>query len=106
MPEDKPGTPQIDAEPLPPLEKQKQDPPGLESEMRPRPRYRAERYRPDGHPLTDLGRIRPARHRRRAGRIRCRSVRRSALGLGAGCDSVSAFQRVRERRRWLVSHQG
>ncbi|GEB51315.1 short-chain dehydrogenase [Streptomyces cacaoi] len=40
------AVPQIDAEPVPPFEKQKQDPPGLESEMSPRPRYLAERYRP------------------------------------------------------------
>ncbi|MEU2721421.1 SDR family oxidoreductase [Streptomyces smyrnaeus] len=48
MPDNRPDTPQIDAEPVPPFEKQKQDPPGLESKMEPRPRYRAERYRPAG----------------------------------------------------------
>lgn len=47
MPKDK-DTPQVDAEPTPPFHKQKQNPPGLESEMKPRPRYRAPRYKAAG----------------------------------------------------------
>ncbi|GHH87662.1 hypothetical protein GCM10018793_64430 [Streptomyces sulfonofaciens] len=38
--------PQVTAEPVPPYPKQRQPHPGLESLMEPRPRYRAERYRP------------------------------------------------------------
>jgi NAD(P)-dependent dehydrogenase (short-subunit alcohol dehydrogenase family) len=38
--------PQIGSEPSPPFDKQRQRHPGLESEMNPRPRYQAERYRP------------------------------------------------------------
>ncbi|MDH6514976.1 NAD(P)-dependent dehydrogenase (short-subunit alcohol dehydrogenase family) [Streptomyces sp. SAI-135] len=38
----------IASEPTPDFPEQKQDPPGLESEMEPRPRYRAERYRAAG----------------------------------------------------------
>lgn len=40
--------PVISSEPAPPLSQQKQNPPGLESDMDPRPRYRAERYRAAG----------------------------------------------------------
>jgi NAD(P)-dependent dehydrogenase (short-subunit alcohol dehydrogenase family) len=38
----------VSAEPAPPFAKQWQDHPGLDSELRPPPRYRAERYRPAG----------------------------------------------------------
>jgi NAD(P)-dependent dehydrogenase (short-subunit alcohol dehydrogenase family) len=40
--------PQIQAEPKPPFPKQKLAKPGLESELRPRPKYRAPRYKPAG----------------------------------------------------------
>ncbi len=47
------GTPaQIVSEPRPEFPAQKQVPPGLEADMNPRPRYRAERYKPAGK-LTD-----------------------------------------------------
>jgi NAD(P)-dependent dehydrogenase (short-subunit alcohol dehydrogenase family) len=38
--------PQVFSEPFPPFEEQRQTHPGLESRMEPRPRYRAEHYRP------------------------------------------------------------
>ncbi|MDH6438220.1 hypothetical protein M2158_006761 [Streptomyces sp. SAI-144] len=40
--------PVITSEPTPDFPERKQDPPGLESDMDPRPRYRAERYRAAG----------------------------------------------------------
>ncbi|AXK35041.1 SDR family NAD(P)-dependent oxidoreductase [Streptomyces armeniacus] len=40
--------PQVETEPSPPFQKQKQQPPGLERDMEPRPRYRAENYKPAG----------------------------------------------------------
>lgn len=43
---EQPGKPQITSEPAPTFDKQRQRHPGLESKMSPRPRYRAERYRP------------------------------------------------------------
>ncbi len=44
IPGDEPST----AEPKPPFPKQKQAPPGMESKMRPRPRYQAPEYKPAG----------------------------------------------------------
>jgi NAD(P)-dependent dehydrogenase (short-subunit alcohol dehydrogenase family) len=41
-------TPQIKDQPKPPFPKQHQDPPGLESELQPKPRYQARRYKPAG----------------------------------------------------------
>jgi len=38
--------PQIDTEPKPPFPAQKLDKPGIESELRPRPRYQAAKYKP------------------------------------------------------------
>jgi NAD(P)-dependent dehydrogenase (short-subunit alcohol dehydrogenase family) len=35
-------------QPKPPFKKQRQDPPGLESELKPAPRYKADRYKPTG----------------------------------------------------------
>jgi NAD(P)-dependent dehydrogenase (short-subunit alcohol dehydrogenase family) len=35
-------------QPKPPFKKQRQDPPGLESELKPAPRYKADRYKPAG----------------------------------------------------------
>jgi NAD(P)-dependent dehydrogenase (short-subunit alcohol dehydrogenase family) len=40
--------PQIDAEPKPPFPEQKLAKPGIEAELRPRPRYQAARYKPAG----------------------------------------------------------
>jgi NAD(P)-dependent dehydrogenase (short-subunit alcohol dehydrogenase family) len=40
--------PQIDSEPKPPFPSQKLDKPGLEADMKERPRYQAPRYRPAG----------------------------------------------------------
>jgi NAD(P)-dependent dehydrogenase (short-subunit alcohol dehydrogenase family) len=40
--------PQMQSEPEPPFPRQKQKSPGLESELAPRPRYQAPRYRPSG----------------------------------------------------------
>ena len=40
--------PQMQAEPKPPFPKQKLPKPGLEAELRPRPRYKAPRYKPAG----------------------------------------------------------
>ena len=39
------ATPQIQKEPKPPFPKQHQDQPGLEKDLRPRPRYEARRYK-------------------------------------------------------------
>ena len=41
-------TPQIDSEPEPPFPNQKLEKPGLEADMKERPRYQASRYRPAG----------------------------------------------------------
>src|SRR5262245_40015264 len=38
----------VPREPVPPFPEQHQEPPGLEAELRPRPRYEAELYRPSG----------------------------------------------------------
>jgi NAD(P)-dependent dehydrogenase (short-subunit alcohol dehydrogenase family) len=40
--------PQIKSEPMPPFPEQKLDKPGLESELDPRPRYKAPKYKPAG----------------------------------------------------------
>ena len=40
--------PQIQDEPKPPFPEQKQDKPGIEAELKPRPRYEARRYKPAG----------------------------------------------------------
>src|SRR3954453_21814253 len=40
--------PQIEAEPKPPFPKQKLDKPGIEAELKPRPRYQAPNYKPAG----------------------------------------------------------
>jgi hypothetical protein len=40
--------PQTTAEPKPPFPKQKLDKPGIEAELRPRPKYEAPRYKPSG----------------------------------------------------------
>jgi NAD(P)-dependent dehydrogenase (short-subunit alcohol dehydrogenase family) len=40
--------PQMQAEPKPPFPEQKLDKPGLESELKPKPRYQAARYKPAG----------------------------------------------------------
>ena len=40
--------PQIESEPKPPFPAQKLPKPGLESDLRPRPRYQAPRYKPAG----------------------------------------------------------
>lgn len=40
--------PQIQSEPKPPFPAQKQDKPGIEAELKPRPRYEARRYKPAG----------------------------------------------------------
>ena len=40
--------PQMQAEPKPPFPQQKLDKPGLEAELKPRPRYQAPRYKPAG----------------------------------------------------------
>nr|WP_280401791.1 SDR family NAD(P)-dependent oxidoreductase [Nocardia carnea] len=43
-----PAQPQILAEPVPPYPKQRQEPPGSEQAVRPRPEYRSDRYRAAG----------------------------------------------------------
>lgn len=40
--------PQIESEPKPPFPAQKLPKPGLESDLHPRPRYQALRYKPEG----------------------------------------------------------
>jgi hypothetical protein len=40
--------PQMQAEPKPPFPEQKLPKPGLEAELKPRPRYKAPRYKPAG----------------------------------------------------------
>jgi hypothetical protein len=40
--------PQIESEPKPPFPEQKLPKPGLEAELKPRPRYKAPRYKPAG----------------------------------------------------------
>src|SRR3954466_5725641 len=44
----RPPPPQMRDEPEPPFERQHQEAPGLESELRPRPRYQAPRYKAAG----------------------------------------------------------
>src|SRR5256885_11599840 len=45
-----PGEPQIQREPKPPFPEQHQDSPGLESKLKPRPRYQASQYKAAGKP--------------------------------------------------------
>lgn len=42
--------PQIQSEPTPPFPAEKQEKPGIEAELDPRPKYQAPRYKPAGNP--------------------------------------------------------
>ncbi len=44
----RPARPQMQTEPKPPFEKQHLEAPGLESELKPKPRFKARRYKPAG----------------------------------------------------------
>ncbi|UUU19082.1 SDR family oxidoreductase [Streptomyces sp. DSM 40750] len=48
QPDQEPSAPQVVSEPAPPYDSDKQQRPGLEADMRTRPRYRASRYRANG----------------------------------------------------------
>jgi len=44
----RPARPQMQTEPKPPFAKQHLEAPGLESELKPKPRFKARRYKPAG----------------------------------------------------------